>query len=764
MEYYSRSNGRKPDRFGKKAMTEEPTVLDYVKALLTPWKGPPPPIPGKPEPASLPKPALPEVVQEDHPSLSAEPLSEIPVIAQSNETINEQIKSVLPVLDKPAETPSMTVEAQTKNAPWRLGLALVLAFLAQFSLNPAPDRDWKFGVALYLAAIGMLVWAYLRGELVVAASSQPEWKDDPQTVRSVPLIAGLVAGIVAFSAFGGNRFTNFNVTLWVISIGLIVVALWSNQSHEKQSKERSERWQVDFSNPRLWLFGLVIITAVFFRFYQLNQVPPEMNSDHAEKLQDVFDILQGERPIFFPRNTGREAIQFYLTAAIDTIFGTGLSHLSLKLGTALAGLLALPFIYLTGKEIASWRAGLLAAFFAGIAYWPNVISRVGLRFPLYPLFVAPALYFLIRGLRRGTRNDFIWSGIALGIGLHGYTPIRILPFAILTAVALFWLHTRSSSQRKQAVWGLLILAFVSLICFLPLLRFALENPSLFGYRAFSRVTDMDQSLPGPAGIIFLDNLWRALTMFAWDNGEIWVVSLPHRPALDLVSAALFHLGIGMLLVRWLRKRQWLDLFLLISIPILMLPSILSLAFPAENPALNRASGAMVPVFLVIGLAADSFITSLGNSGSTAPKRWWLNLVGIGLLLISIGINYALVFNQYYELYAQSAWNTSEMGEVVESFATTIGSPETTWVMAYPHWVDTRLVGIQAGQDTRDMAMSIDRLEDTRQDPRPKLFLVNPLDIDGLDALQHTYPKGWVHEFTSAYENKNFLLYFVPPGE
>lgn len=764
MEYYSRSNGRKPDRFGKKVMNEEPTVLDYVKALLTPWKGAPPPIPGRPEPVLPPKPAVQEVVEPDQPSPRMETRPEIAAKVQMTAMIEEQVKFSLAEPEKLAETVTLAAETQVMPVSWRSGLALILALLAQFSLNPAPERDWKIGAALYLAAAGMLIWAYLRGELVVNTSSQPDWKDDPQTVRSVPLIAGLVAGVVAFSAFGGNQFTNLNVTLWVISIGLIVAALWINQSHEKHSKERSGRWQVDFSNPRLWLFGLVIITAIFFRFYQLDQVPPEMNSDHAEKLEDVFDILQGERPIFFPRNTGREAIQFYLTAAISSIFGTGLSHLSLKLGTALAGLLALPFIYLAGKEIANWRAGLLAAFFAGIAYWPNVISRVGLRFPLYPLFVAPALYFLIRGLRRGTRNDFIWSGIALGIGLHGYTPIRILPFAILAAVALFWLHTRSSSQRKQAMWGLLILAFVSLICFLPLLRFALENPSLFGYRAFSRVTDIDQSLPGPAWLIFLDNLWRALTMFAWDNGEIWVVSLPHRPALDLVSAALFHLGIVMLIVRWLRKRQWLDLFLLISIPVLMLPSILSLAFPAENPALNRASGAIVPVFLIVGLAADSLMTSLGNSNSAVSRRWWMNLAWIGLLLISTGINYDLVFNKYNELYAQSAWNTSEMGEVVESFATSIGSPESTWVMAYPHWVDTRLVGIQAGQDIRDMAMSIDRLEDTRQDPRPKLFLVNPLDIEGLDALQHTYPRGWIQEYDSDYENKNFLLYFVPPGE
>ena len=79
-------------------------------------------------------------------------------------------------------------------------------------------------------------------------------------------------------------------------------------------------------------------------------------------------------------------------------------------------------------------------------------------------------------------------------------------------------------------------------------------------------------------------------MFNIDDGEIWVHSVPHRPALDTVSAALFLLGVVLILIRYIRNRHWLDLFLLISIPLLLMPSILSLAFPGENPALNRAGG------------------------------------------------------------------------------------------------------------------------------------------------------------------------------
>jgi len=79
-------------------------------------------------------------------------------------------------------------------------------------------------------------------------------------------------------------------------------------------------------------------------------------------------------------------------------------------------------------------------FFAGIAYWPNVISRVALRFALYPAFFAPTLYFLIRGLKRKRWNDFLFAGIFLGLGLHGYSPFRIVPFVVILVLLIYFTH------------------------------------------------------------------------------------------------------------------------------------------------------------------------------------------------------------------------------------------------------------------------------------------------------------------------------------
>ena len=77
----------------------------------------------------------------------------------------------------------------------------------------------------------------------------------------------------------------------------------------------------------------------------------------------------------------------------------------------------------------------------------------------------------------------------------------------------------------------------------------------------TRMTGLEQPLPGPALEIFIKNTWNALTMFFWDNGEIWVHSVMDRPALDLISAAIFFIGVVLLIMRYFRKHDWLGYFL-----------------------------------------------------------------------------------------------------------------------------------------------------------------------------------------------------------
>jgi len=348
-----------------------------------------------------------------------------------------------------------------------------------------------------------------------------------------------------------------------------------------------------------------------------------------------------------------------------------------------------------------------------------------------------------------------------------------MPFVVIIAIGLYILHAQSRGVRRDAVLWLVIVGLASLVVFTPLLRYTLDNPDAFSYRAFSRLGSIEQPLPAPALQIFFSNLWNGLRMFNWDDGEIWVHSVTHRPALDVVSAALFLIGVLFLLVRYIRKRHWLDLFLLLSIPLLAMPSILSLAYPGENPALNRAGGAYVTAFVIAALALDAVVAAMLRSAEAGTRRRKLRVGFVwGLMVILFawsGVqNYDLVFRQYYQAFRDGSWNSSDMGAVIKQFEETYGTTDTAWIVPFPHWVDTRLPGVWAGIPNRDFAMWRENLPETVQLPEPKLFLVKANqdlpetnDKETLDVLWELYPQGKLELFDSDVLGHDFWMFFVP---
>jgi len=648
--------------------------------------------------------------------------------------------------------------------PWKILTGLILALIAQALLEP-PNRSVAAAVSLYGLAAFLVIAAVLTREwLLLPVPEEPIQVFSIKAKRN-PLLISLPLLVFAFLTMGGNRFTILNVFLWISGMVFYINAFWESDPDKPNFWQRVKdlfHWDGKIRITG-WVVLLIVSSAVilFFRYYQINQIPGEMFSDHAEKLLDVGDILNGQYSIFFPRNTGREAVQMYLTATIAVLCGTGLSFLSLKLGTVLAGVLTLPYMYLLGKRMGNKWVGLFAILLAGVAYWPNVISRIGLRFPLYPLFVAPVLFYLIRGLQRTNRNDFILAGIFLGIGLHGYSPMRIVPFVVVIGVALYLLHHQSRGNRVQTIWALIILALVSFVVFLPLFRYVLENPESFASRAFSRVGDTERALPGPIMEIFLSNAWKAFIMPFYDNGQIWVHSIPGRPALDVVSAALYLIGFVVVLIRYIKTRNWADLFLLLSIPLLMLPSTLSLAFPDENPSLNRTGAALIPIFIVAGIGLEGILSNLRRNFKTTGGLVMVVLIGVGLLGWTAANNYDLVFNQFKHQFYLGAWNTSDIGTVIRGFTQSVGDPDNAHVVPYPYWVDTRLVGINAGFPERDYALWPENFDTTLEVTAPQLFIIHPEDTESLSLLENMYPDAVLSYYDDQYDGKDFYILLVP---
>jgi len=85
-------------------------------------------------------------------------------------------------------------------------------------------------------------------------------------------------------------------------------------------------------------------------------------------------------------------------------------------------------------------------------------------------------------------------------------------------------------------------------------------------------------------------------------------------------------------------------------------------------------------------------------------------------------------------------------------------------VAVAHWVDTRLVAMNAGYIGRDYAIWPDDLELTLEQNGAKLFFVKADDAVGMSRLSALYPDGFSEYHKGLAPGRDFFTYLVPPAD
>ncbi len=590
--------------------------------------------------------------------------------------------------------------------------------------------------------------------------------------RLIYLLGTIILAALAFAGFAGNSLMG-GFWPWLTAIVLFIVAFAEIPDiEEKDPKLNLRVWWLEANKRALLILLAIILLAVLFRVYRLAELPAEMTSDHAEKLLDVQDILDGQRPIFLPRNTGREAVQFYLTAFLVRFTPLTTNHLALKIGTAIVGIVAIPFTYLLGKEFYGRFAGLLAAFFLAISHWHVAITRVGLRFPFTAAFATPALYFLFRAFKANRRNDWLASALFLGVGLHTYTAIRIVPLLFIALIGLKLILDGWQILRKRPLPGqnpytaaflqnALLAGFFTALLFLPLSRVIIDDPEAFWLRTLTRAQTTPPSTAGKLILELLNNIRNALLMFNLKGDIVAVNTIPGSPVLGPAAAALFLLGVFYLILRLIPRSDRRSLYILTTLFFLLLPSILSLAYPQENPSVVRTGGAVPWVMLIAALPLVLIITRIRE----LPRK--IGTLAAGIVIATVVVtallyNYHWYFIQYDANIRRSLWNSSEMGLVLHDFIESGGEWTNAFHIPYPHWVDTRNIGINAGNIRWANTLIDDGWYMPDSIPSgPKLFLLFPEDVESIRRLVWLYPRGQIELYDSRWEGKDFIIYRVP---
>jgi hypothetical protein len=637
-----------------------------------------------------------------------------------------------------------------------LAAGLGLAVLAQLALAG--------GLALvaaggYLVAVALVAWG------ARLPAGEP-WLPAPAARHLAPpwrvglSAAALAAGALAFAGSAGNRYTPHGVAAWLVAV---VCFLAAHADYRRPAPPALTRGRAVV----LALLVAILAVGAAFRFAGLADNPGEMNSDHAEKLLDVGDVLAGARPIFFERNTGREPWQFYWTAALIRAFGLGPDFMALKLGTALIGWLMLPAVFLLAREVLGARAALIATLFAAVASWGVITARFGLRYPLAPCAAAWTLCFLVRGLRRDSRNSLLAAGVWVGVGLQGYTAYRFM-VVVVPLLVLFWAGwlaargLRDAARRTLA--GAALAAAAAALVTLPLLRYGLERPELLLYRAATRLTGAEQPIPGDPLPIFADNLKNVLLMFNLTHDWVWVANLPDRPAMDVVLGALLAAGAAASLgLSWHTRNPWPALTLAAGV-LMLVPSALSIAFPGENPSVVRTGGALPALMVVCAAGPAASLELLRAAGR--PRLYAGGLVAAALCVVVVGLNGRRVFVDYPAQYCPRAENASDIARELLAWEARGHERAGAWIVGYPHWVDSRAVGVWIGEIAfPNTVMGAGQVSLVDLGGRPGWFALNSADLPSLRVLYARFPGGQERRVQgSRCAGRDFLVFETHPGE
>jgi 4-amino-4-deoxy-L-arabinose transferase-like glycosyltransferase len=414
-------------------------------------------------------------------------------------------------------------------------------------------------------------------------------------------------------------------------------------------------YSADSSRARLrWEYlalAAILLCAIFFRFYQLGEVPPGFNHDEAAGALDAQDALAGDIRAFYPREEGESTLWVYWLAFLFTLLGR---HIwVVRAASGLVGVATVVSVYWMTFELfrrenekLAHRLALLSALWLSLSLWHVKLSRMGWPAITMPLFGVLFFAMLWRAMRKGRTVLFVLSGVLLGLSLYTTQPTRLIPLLLAVFFLAEWPLTRRGEGEKPLlaryfVW-LVIVAVIALLFFVPLLAHNVQLPGAYS----DRVNEIALWNPAihqgdPWGL-----LWRSVrdTLVAFGLTTPW--NSHDNRFLDPLTA--FFFVVGLLVALW-RVRKPPYLFCLLWWPLMLLPTILA---PVDAvPSLTRAVGALpvTYIFPAIGLMAMAQVLAFVATFLGWGDYLWRHRSLITPLLM-LAVFFYPVYSTYHEYF------------------------------------------------------------------------------------------------------------------
>ncbi len=316
-----------------------------------------------------------------------------------------------------------------------------------------------------------------------------------------------------------------------------------------------------------FLIGLVLLLglAAALRLPQVAEIPPNVSVDEVLPGYEAWRIAQGRTGNVFS-SLGWFTIpnlSFALPGAVMA-WWPGDVFEGLRLSSVLTGLFGIVGMALLCRRLQGEGAALTAAFLMATGFWHLHNSRTGFPFVQTSFGVSWVLYAVLRARQTSSWRGFFVAGLALGLALQLYFPVRILVLLVPLFLVVGWIERRDSWRQaaNEACW----LAAGAAWALAPLLSHA-EWASLLGRSQgvlLTRPAVFEQlsHLYGVDGLpaVLWRNTQESLGML-WEWADVCILNRSPDGLFDRVTLAAIALGalvaicqaraVGLLLLAWI---------------------------------------------------------------------------------------------------------------------------------------------------------------------------------------------------------------------
>ena len=223
-----------------------------------------------------------------------------------------------------------------------------------------------------------------------------------------------------------------------------------------------------------YLLLVILFTASALRFYHIDfqslwvdEIYSLNESNPSFTIPELYKSIVTSDP--------HPPLYFVLAYIFFSIFGY--TAFVLKMLSAILSIAGVYALYLLGRELFSKKVGLLAAALISVNYFSIYYAQEGRMYSLLFLTTVLSFYYLIRFLKSPTIRTAILFGLFSTLMIYSHL------FALFTLfsqylILLYFVIKPFETKRKQIFRYGLVIGFMNLILYIPVISIILNNLSL----------------------------------------------------------------------------------------------------------------------------------------------------------------------------------------------------------------------------------------------------------------------------------------------